>query len=146
MKDQAGAREGLDLCVHGKTWPWASAACQQSIFSITLRIHKHYISGKGPLINSGQTQKSQQFQFILLFFYAAIKMCFENNTRIGICTLTSRLWYSFLKRPNVSRIISSRLVSCKPKGQLSILINTTCSFNLFLFPGCQKLFVLFCFT
>lgn len=34
-KGRQGARGGQDLCVEGKTWPWVSAACQQSIFSIT---------------------------------------------------------------------------------------------------------------
>lgn len=74
-KGGQGARGGQDLCLQGKTWPWVSAACQQSIFSITLRIHKHYISARGPWTNSGvrTDTKTQIILVYSMFFFQKIQ-------------------------------------------------------------------------
>lgn len=66
-----GARGGQDLCARGTTWPWVSAACHQSIFSITLRIHKCYISVRRSLNKFRTDAKTQTIPLhsSMLFFF-----------------------------------------------------------------------------
>lgn len=82
-KGGQGARGGQDLCLEGKTWPWVPAACQQSIFSITLRIHKHYILVRGPWTSSGPMQNPNNPRACHnVFSQNAIKTFFQRHNRM----------------------------------------------------------------
>ncbi len=83
---RARGKRGPRFMLEGKTWPWVSASCQHNIFSITLRIHKHYISTRGPWTKSGLALTLQIIPEHSTFYFLenAEKQNFNTSARLGI--------------------------------------------------------------